>query len=93
VSDYCHISWETGEARVKSFSAANRGKATTVKIELEITDPRALAYIISQLHEAQQPPKRIAPVPTKSRARSTATEQLALPGPVLRLSDLRGGRR
>lgn len=90
MSDYCHISWQHGQARVKSFSASNRGKATTVKIELDVTDADALSWIISQLHEAQQARK---PVPTKSSVRTKATEQLALPAPALRITDLRGGRR
>jgi len=100
VSDYCHISWTAGEARVKGFNASNRGKATTVRIELEVTDSDALSWIMRQLQEAQQAAKlRTVTTPTRrARARQdnllTAADVLALlPAPPLKLSDQRGGRR
>lgn len=83
MSDYRYISWRDGEAREKGFGASNRGKATTIKIELEVTDATRLGMILSDLQEAKNPP---APPPATTAPRPRRKpELLALPAPTLRL--------
>ena len=37
--------------KVKAFSSASRGGRSTVKIELDVPDPRELGYLLEQLGE------------------------------------------
>lgn len=43
--------------KVKAFSSASRGGRSTVKIELDVPDPRELGYLLERLGEAQGPKK------------------------------------
>lgn len=49
-------------ARVKSFGSNSRGTHSTVRIELEVSNPSELGYILQQLGElqAEQKPKKAA---------------------------------
>jgi hypothetical protein len=88
VSDYTfiHINRENGTT-VKSFKTASRAKSTIVTVEIEVIESYALGDLLTQLHEAKNPPK------PKPAARTPQDERLALPAPALQLCDLRGDGR
>ncbi len=52
--EYHFFSWGEGEGRLKSVSMSNRGPNSTVKIELEVTNPFRLGRLIEQLTEIQR---------------------------------------
>ena len=90
---YHGLHWEDGEARLKGFSATSRGKSTILKIELEVFgahDSWALAHMLRSLQQAQQPAKP-ADVAPKSRSKGKADDLLALPAPLLKITDRRNG--
>lgn len=72
--------------RLKAFSSSNRGKATSVKIELETSDPDALSWLLHELQEARTPKTPTPPAKVEEA-------RLALPAPQLRLPAPKGGRR
>jgi len=68
--------------RLKSFSAATKGKKTVLRIELETDSPWDLASALEGLGEVQAGQRQIASKPSPSRG---AAKPLALPSPQLAL--------
>lgn len=64
--------------RLKSFGATSRGGKSTIRIELETTDPYDLGYALSKLSEVQKAQR--APKPTAA-PKKDAPARLALPAP------------
>jgi len=62
--DYLMI--EMDRVKLKGFTASNRGKATTVRIELEASDPYALSDMLRSLQELKLQTEAAKPVrPTR----------------------------
>ncbi|UIJ46924.1 hypothetical protein LZK98_08270 [Sphingomonas cannabina] len=80
------LHWSTDKARIKGFSTANRGRTTTVKIELEVSDHYTLGRILSELQEAQGKSRRQAPSMNGKRGHVVIDEFDSLPEPQRRLS-------
>lgn len=80
------LHWGADEAQLKGFTSSNRGKATTIKIELEVVDPDRLGMIMTQLQEAAKPFKPPAP-PKAEMQPALPAPRRALPAPLLQLED------
>lgn len=51
MTDHRIIGWTDATARLQSFTTSSKGKDTTVRIELKVTDPRELSHLIRELAE------------------------------------------
>lgn len=79
------LHWSTPGVRLKGYTHASRGKATTVKVELEVADPWALASLLEQLAEAQ---KEERPTCSKPREPIRAAVRMAAPRRALPPSEM-----
>lgn len=53
--NHFHILADRRHVKVKSFSTASRPKATSVKVEFEVTNSWALEDLLRQLHAGKNP--------------------------------------
>lgn len=85
---YGMLHWDKRDVRLRASSLTNRGGATTVKLEIVVDSPWALASLLDQIAEAKRAPaKQAAPSASSSRALPSkrglpaAEPLLALPAP------------
>lgn len=76
--------------RVKSYSASTKGAVSTIRIDVEVTDPMRLGFLLQELAEIQADQKAAAAAKSKAKPRNPAPAQLALPSPLLRITHLQG---
>jgi len=79
---YFILSSDRAGLRLKSFGATSRGEKSTLRIELETTDPYELGYALTSLAEVQKGQR--APQRPPSPKKNVAT-RLALPAPLISL--------
>lgn len=61
--------WRSDEARLKSFSTASNKAGATIKLELHVTDPLRLGFLLQELAEIQRDQDaRPARAPAKAAA-------------------------
>ncbi|WP_440410671.1 hypothetical protein [Neorhizobium petrolearium] len=68
---------------LKSYSATSKGGKSTLKIEIDVSDPLDLGHMLRDLFEIEQQQK--AKTEPKSRTKKQAEPRLALPAPLLGL--------
>ena len=86
---YHMLMWGVEEARLRKCSSATTPKATVLKIEIEVTDPFTLSSMMAEIQKAMRPPAKPAPTPRAPRRREP--DLLALPAPLLKITDRRNG--
>ena len=64
------IWWNEDRARLKSYGAVAKGVKATVKIEIEITDPGVLGFLLEDLARIESDQKRAAAPAPRKRPRS-----------------------
>ena len=64
------------KSRLRSYGATTRGKVSVVKIEVEVSDPHALAYLLEDLGEFNREQQA-----SLKRAPSKQARQLMVPPP------------
>lgn len=68
--------------RLKSYSATTKGGKSTLRIEIETSDPHELAYALNELASVQAGQKAPKPEPKpKARMLALPAPRLALPSP------------
>ncbi len=75
--------------RLKSYSASTKGAVSTIRIDVEVTDPLRLGFLLQELAEIQAELKSAKAGKSKPRKSAAAEPQLALPSPVLRIAHVR----
>ena len=84
-----YIWLDAATAKVKSYSAAGRGKVTVIKIELHVESAWDTGEILRRLQECQNWKPPAPPKPTKVRVKTPGRpeeEMLYLPAPAPRLT-------
>lgn len=66
------IWWNEDRARLKSYGAIAKGTRATVKIEIEVTDPGLLGFLLEDLARIESDQKRAAASTPRKRPCSTA---------------------
>lgn len=72
--------------RLKSYSATTKGGISTIRIDVEVTDPTRLGFLLSDLGEIEKDQKAKKEAEKRSNAQGAKKPLLALPAPMLRLA-------
>lgn len=72
--------------RLKSYSASTKGAVSTIRIDVEVTDPMRLGFLLQELKEIQAELKAATAARKKESQRKPIAAQLALPAPLLRIA-------
>lgn len=76
--------WLSEASRLKSFTSSTKGTSSVVRIEITVSDPLELGYLLRELQVIQAKQKE-ADRPSKPKA-ADKRHQLALPAPRLALT-------
>lgn len=62
-----HLYIDADDAKLKTYSVSSRGGKAVVKLELEVSDPHALGYLVQKLADfkPEPPPKKSARAPQR----------------------------
>ena len=58
--------------RVKSYSASTKGAVSTIRIDVEVTDPMRLGFLLQELAEIQTEQKATAAAKSKAKPRKAS---------------------
>lgn len=72
--------------RLKTYSASTKGAVSTIRVEIEVTDPMRLGFLLSELAEIVSEQKARKAATAKSERKTEKKPQLALAAPLLRLA-------
>ncbi|WP_275789730.1 hypothetical protein [Pararhizobium gei] len=78
---------EEEHTRLKSYTASTKGAVSIVRVDIEVTDPMRLGYLLAELETIEKAQKaRQTTEKAAARAKTRAKPQLALAAPLLRLA-------
>ncbi|TCP88936.1 hypothetical protein C8J31_102105 [Rhizobium sp. PP-CC-2G-626] len=76
--------WLSDASRLRSFSSSTKGAASVVRIEVTVSDPLELGYLLREL-QGIQAKQKLADQAAKPKS-AEKRKQLALPAPRLALT-------